>query len=202
MLISAASLLGYPVLSLQLGGPIARTTKAVIDPAQLKIIAFFVEGPKIDSSMCILDLKSVREMSNIGMIIDAADELVGRDDVIKISETIKLNFGLVGLRVETKKGTKLGKVIDFNVDTNTFMVQQIIVRRPSFKAIMDPELTIGRTEVLEVHDHKIVVKEEKQKLQAKSSRSQEAFVPNYVNPFREPRYAPSDNQSPGATDTE
>jgi len=125
------------------------------------------------------------------MVIDDADELVSPDDVVKIKEVLDLNFGLIGLKVETKKGTHLGKIFDYTLDSESFMLQQIIVKRPAIKSFLDPELTIHRREIVEVNDYKVIVKDEEKVIKARAAK--EDFVPNFVNPFRsDPNFAASD----------
>ena len=47
MLINATKLIGFPVLSLHVGGPVAKVTSIIVDPNDLSIIAFKVDGPTI-----------------------------------------------------------------------------------------------------------------------------------------------------------
>ena len=192
MLVNASRLLNYPVLSLHMGGPIAWVDAEVVDPEKLKIVAFYVGGPivKNDPEVGeILESRDVREFSNIGMIVDSEEVFVNQGDVTKLDKILSLNFSLMGLKVETKKGSKLGKIIDFVVDTETFMVHQLIVKRPVMKALLDPELIIPRKEIVEVNDYKIIVKDEEDKIRKKAVK--EEFIPNFVNPFREPDFSAS-----------
>ena len=186
MLVDSSRLIGYPVLSLHAEGPVARVEMELVEPESLKIVAFRVWGPEIrdDPEVGeILDARDIREFSGIGMIVDSIDRFVNPGDVIKIDKVIGLNFSLIGLKVVTKKGTRLGKVIDFVVDTDDWTVRQLIVKRPAMKALIDPELVIPRKEILEIDDYKITVKDEEDKIR-KTLRKEE-FVPNFVNPFRE-----------------
>lgn len=194
-------LISAPVLSVQAGGPIGKITSTIIDPNDLKIIAFRLEGPLVNKQQNLLDARSIREYSNYGFVIDDIDELIGPDDVIKISDILKLNFDLLNLKVETKKGSKLGKVQDFTVTSEDFIVQQIIVKRPAVKALIDPELTISRKEIVEITDYKVIIKDEEKVLKQKAEK--EDFVPNFVNPFREsqPGFAPADTKNPDAQDS-
>ncbi|MBR3177718.1 hypothetical protein IKF27_02875 [Candidatus Saccharibacteria bacterium] len=183
MLVYSAQLLGCPVLSLHVGQPIARIISPIIDPNDLKIIGFEVADGVVGGEVGnILRTESIREFSDIGMIVDSEDVFVSRSDVIKIDEAMSLEFKLVDLKCVTKKGTKLGKIIDYTVDPNTFEIMQIIVQRPALKAFIDPELTISRKEIVEVDDFKVTVKDEEDKIRKRAAK--EDFVPNFVNPFR------------------
>lgn len=182
MLVYNSRLIGTTVLSVQAGGPIGRVSTPIVDPDNLKIIAFTLEGPLVDLRQNILDARSIREYSNYGIVIDDADELVAPPDVVKIEQVINLNFSLLGLKVETKKGSKLGQITDFTVNSDNYLVQQIVVQRPIIKRLIDPELLISRKEIIEVTDYKIIVKDEEKVL--KSRAAKEDFIPNFVNPFR------------------
>lgn len=191
MLINGSNLVNCPILSLHVGGEIARVAEPIIDPNNLKIIAFRVEGKLVDNDTGdILPIESVRKFSRMGMVIDSIDELAHADDIVRVSKILQLNFSLVGLKVVTARKEKLGKVLDYTVDISGWAVQQIIVQRPVLKAFFDPELIISRRKIVEVDDYQVIIKDEHDKVKSKVEKAIPAeFVPNFVNPFREPDYA-------------
>ena len=65
-------------MSLQTGSELARTSRAVIDPRNLSIVAY--------QSPSLLRIADVREIGPLGLIIDSADELIMPSDVLKIKE--------------------------------------------------------------------------------------------------------------------
>ncbi len=194
MLLSYTTLLNHPVLSLHVGGEVARLGLPIIDPSDLKVIAYQVSGPTIGGEVGdILMVRDMRETDKIGAIIDSTDVLVNREDVLKIDKIMRLNFHLIGHKVVTKRGSRLGKVIDFTLNPDTFMIQQLVVKRPIAKAFFDPELLIGRSEVVEIDDYKLIVKDEEAKIREKA---REDFQADFVNPFRQQRLATIDNKEP------
>lgn len=199
MLVYSSKLMGTPVLSLQTGAPIGYVAKAIINPEDLQIIALELNGPIISESN-LLDTSSIREYSTYGIVVDSIDELISPEDVIKISEIMQLNFNLINLKVETKKGSKLGHIIDYTISSDNLLVQQLIVKRPLIKSLVDPELTIPRAEIIEISDYKIIIKDEVKTIKEKSTK--EEFVPNFVNPFRnqEQGFVPADTKTPDAQD--
>lgn len=186
---NGSKLIGSPVMSLHIGGQIARVVNEIVDPSDLKIIALDVDGPQTGDGEHgdILDTRSIREYSSLGLIVDSIDDFVLAEDVVKLQKVIELNFSLIGLAVKTKKGTKLGKVVDYTFDTETASVMQLIVKRPVMKSIIDPELIIGRSEIKEVNDYEIIVKDEEDKIRKKTMKQD--FIPNFVNPFRDGAFA-------------
>ncbi len=202
MLIHASRLIGCPVLSLHVGGQIARVTDLIVDPDNLALIAVRVEGPVVDPAEGdILLMDSVREFSRAGMIIDSNDEFVRDEDIVRVQKVLKLNFDLQGLKVVTKKQSKLGKVADYVLQSSTWEVQQLIVQRPVIKAFIDPELTIDRNRIIEVDDYKVTIKEEREKTKTKiKTTSVEELVPDFVNPFRKPDFAPENQSSSSSSE--
>lgn len=197
MLVDSSRLIGCSVLSIHHTAPVAKVEFDVVEPESLKILAFQVWGPVIKNDPELgefLDVRDVREFSPLGMIVDSADDFVNQGDIVKLDKVLKLNFSLIGLKVVTKKGSRLGKVIDYVVDTNNWQVQQLIVKRPAVKALVDPELVIPRKEILEIDDYKITVKDEEDVI--KKAVSKQAFTPNFVNPFREPDFSTSRYETP------
>lgn len=191
MLINGSRLFQTKILSLHVGGAIAQVSEVIIDPNTLKIIAFRVEGPLIrDGADDILPIASVREFSRLGMIIDSVDELVSEEEIIQIRDVLKLDFNLVGLKVITKKKVKVGTVSDYITHVDTWEVHQLVVQRPLIKAFLDPELIIPRSKIIEVDDYQVVIKDETEKSKHKARTEAPAdFVPNFINPFREPDFA-------------
>lgn len=191
MLINGSRLFQTKILSLHVGGAIAQVSEVIIDPNTLKIIAFRVEGPLIhDGADDILPIASVREFSRLGMIIDSVDELVSEEEIIQIRDVLKLDFNLVGLKVVTKKKVKVGTVSDYITHVGTWEVHQLVVQRPLIKAFLDPELIISRSKIIEVDDYQVVIKDETEKSKHKArAEAPVDFVPNFINPFREPDFA-------------
>lgn len=191
MLINGSRLNGCPILSLHVGGAIAHVSDVIINPDNLKIIGFRVYGSLVRGEVGdILPVDSVREFSRAGMIIDSIDELVNGEEVIRIRDVLNLNFSLPGLKVVSENKTKLGKVTDYIVNSDSWGVYQLIVQRPIMKSLLDPELIIPRSEIVEVNDYQIIVKDEHSKLQQSESAARpNNLVQDFVNPFRKPDFA-------------
>jgi len=192
MILLGSTLTKAPVMGLQTGGKIAQTKSAIIDPATLTIIAYIVESSLLKEGIWVLRIADVRELSDLGFIVDSTDEFIHPEDVLKVNEVYKLNFPLLDMPVIDEKRRKLGKVIDFTLETSTFTIQQLTVRRPLFKSFNDTELLIHRSQIIEINDDTIVVHSE-----AKAPEPElHEVVGSYVNPFRK-----SNSPTPESSDT-
>lgn len=167
-------------MGLQTGTRLAVTKEPIIDPATLKIIAYEVDGPLLTEHPSFLRIADIRELSPIGMIIDSNDEFVGHDDVIEISKLLELGFKLIGVNVIDDTGKKLGKVIDYIIDTDSFFVQQLKVKQKMMKSLTNTELLINRTQIVEISNTTITVKSTRKKI--KQTAKSEGL--SFVNPFK------------------
>ena len=192
MLIEGSKLLNYPILSLHTASKIAEVKALIIDPNFLKIVAFEINAASSKQRL-FLETTSVREFSKMGMIVDSDEEFIEQGDVIKLKEMIELGFTLENMKVLSKKKTMLGRVEDFIVTTDDFRVMQLIIKRPIYKSLIDPELVIDRSEIHEINDTEIIVKSEESTIMKKSGALD--FVPNFVNPFKDGKYIASENNN-------
>lgn len=182
MLRLGSRLIGTPVMGLQTGSSLATIKAPVINPGNLKIIAYEIEGPLLNESPSFLRTADIREMSSIGMIIDSSDEFVGLDDVIAIKKLYELGFKLLGMSVIDEAKHKLGKVDDYSIDLISFFIEQISVKRGVMKSFGDTGLLIHRSQVVEINNRNIIVRQAKSKLVAIKKPNQMS----YLNPFRPP----------------
>lgn len=180
MLLPGSRLTNTPIMGLQTGSPLAKTKTPIIDPANLKIVAYEVDGPLLSERPSFIRIADVRELSDVGMIIDSNDEFIGLDDVIQIKKIIDLDFQLIGMTVIDELKRRLGKVDSYNVDTDSFKIQQLNVRQNAIKSITGTGLLIHRSQIVEINNQNIVVKAAASKLEP----IKQPEKMNYINPFR------------------
>lgn len=180
MLLTGSQLAGTPIMSLQTGTQLGTAETAIINPANLKIVAYEVEGPNLDQRPTLLLIDDVRELSDMGMIINSSEEFVGVDDIIKLKPLYELHFSLINKHVVDERKKKIGKVIDYTVDPESFVVQQLCVKRPLLKSLSEAELLIHRSQIVEINDSQIIIKSAKVKITGSKAKAMD-----YVNPFRQ-----------------
>jgi hypothetical protein cdiviTM7_02774 len=170
-------------MSLQTGSELARTSREVINPKNLSVAAYELEGRLLDQHPSLLRVDDIREIGPLGMIIDSTDEIVGVDDVISLKEIYDIGFTLKDKLVIDEKKHKIGRVIGYTLAAGSFIIQQLRIRRPLLKSFGDTELLIHRSQIVKITDEKIIVKS------ATVSHATEKKIPtprinSYDNPFR------------------
>lgn len=188
MLLAYEELLKKSVMSLQTGAELANVKEVLVDPRNLRVLAYELDGRMLDTHPSFLLIDDIRELAPIGLIVDSSDEFIGLDDVIKLKEVYEFQFRLIDLEVVEQKGTKLGKVLSYNVDVEGFSVQQLIVKRPLLKSLSETQLIIHRSQIVEVTNEKVIVRT----ATAKEETPMTDTIRHYANPFRSSQPAGTD----------
>ncbi|MBH1980366.1 PRC-barrel domain-containing protein [Candidatus Saccharibacteria bacterium] len=179
MLLATNDLLNTPVMSLQTGAEIAVAGSPVIDPSNFHILAYELYGDKLDIEPAFLKVEDIRELSDIGFIVDSSDEVIALDDIVVGKESYLQPIQLEGMRVIDDHHNKIGKVERVIMTTETFEVEQLYIRQPFLKSFSDTELIIHRRQIIDVTKEAIVVRSPTVKEVEKNAK--QAFI----NPFHQ-----------------
>jgi uncharacterized protein YrrD len=184
MLILSKSILNVPIMSLQTGTRLGTSGTPIIDPATLTIMAFFVNGAGgTQQEPHVLMANDVREVGQMGMIIDAIDDLSPLSDLVRLQEIIALHFDVMGLTVIDEEKNKLGKVVDYSLDPTTFTIHKLYLKPPLLKSFQTHTSQISRHQIVEVNNNTIIVRSATVKEQAQNRITSGEFI----NPFRSPQ---------------
>ena len=172
-------------MSLQTGQRLATIGRPIINPHNLQIIAFYVNGPRLDFNPAVLFSEDIRELGSIGVIIDSSDTIMSPDGLVRLQEVLNYHFSLDGLRVIDTKGRKLGVIDSYALDSDDLSVQQIFVRPTLTKRMALAQLTINRKQIVEIDNQKITVDSADSKI---ANVAEKIVNPNEIpfeNPFRQ-----------------
>lgn len=180
MLLPIKRFIDIPIMSLQTGAPLGVTSAAIIDPRLLKIVAFRVSGPRLTSSDTVLHPEDIREFSDIGFIIDGDEKLMSTEGLVRLQQVIEFKFELAGLKVENQKGRVLGKVSNYAVDPESYFIQQLYTQPTFLKSITSTGHAIHRSQIVEINNDRVIVKDATVKVEDTSALP----IKDFVNPFR------------------
>lgn len=181
MLLPIQRLIDIPVMSLQTGAELARVSEPIIDPRSLTIIAFYVEGSLLEVNPAVLHVSDIRELSDIGMIIDDSDKLMGTEGLVRLQEIMDFRFVLLGIKVEDEFGHKLGKVNDYSIEPGMYTVQQIYTEQNIIKSLSSASNVIHRSQIISVTNELIIVRSADVPAEAAAKHT---IAHAFVNPFR------------------
>ncbi len=168
MLQLSSSLLNRPVLSLRTGGTVATTVAPLINPNNLKIEGFYCQDSRSKQHLVLL-YQDIRDIIPQGFVVNDHDVLAEPSELVRLQETIKLNFDLTGKAVYTVSREKIGKVTDYATEVTTMYVQKIYVSQPLLKSLSGGSLGIERTQIVEITPSRIIVNDPLQATPARAA---------------------------------
>lgn len=155
-----------PVLSLRTGSSIGYIYAPIISPHNLKIEGWYASAHGEKGTM-VLPVSELRDIIAKGLVVNDHDAITPIDDIIRLKEVIESEFDPIGMPVETESGQKLGKVKDYAVDNMSFYIKKLYVSQSLLRSLTSftrPQLIIDRSQVIDVTNEKIVVREATEKV--------------------------------------
>jgi sporulation protein YlmC with PRC-barrel domain len=188
MLLTIENMLDRAVMSLQTGQPLAKLDSAIVNPKNLKIVAFYVSGPLVDHAPAVLFSDDIREFGDMGAIVDSSDNIMSPEGMVRLNEVIDYGFQLPGIAVVDTNGRKMGKVENYTLNPENFEIQQLYIKPNLMKSLSISHLTVARSQITEVSSDKIIVKVPtvRDKVAEKVTEVTENTIP-FDNPFRKPK---------------
>ena len=158
MLQLSSTLFNQSVLSLRTGGVVAVATEPIINPNNLKVEGFYCDD-RFDKKQLILLTQDIRDRVERGFVVNDHEVLVEPEELIRLEKILKMQFVLIGKPVVTVNKQRLGKINDYAVDDVAMYVQKIYVGQSLLKSFTGGNLSIDRSQIVEITDRKIVVQE-------------------------------------------
>ena len=149
-------MLNQPVMSLRTGSQIALAVEPVINPHNLKVMGWWCKGTS--GKLLVLLAEDIRELMPGGLAVNDEEALSAPEDLVRHKEILDIHFELMDKPVRTKR-QKIGKVTDYSYNEGMF-VQKLYVSKPLHKVFTTEDTAIiDRTQILEVTDHYILVRD-------------------------------------------
>ncbi len=162
-----STLENIPVLSLRTGGVIATTNKIILNPDNLKIEGWHTSD-RFSKTNLILVASDVREIIEKGIAVNDHEVLTPQEDLVRLKPVLEIGFELNGKTVETEAGKKIGKVVDFAIETKGLMVSKLYVGQSLIKNFAGGVLSIDRSHIVEITSKRIIIDEPAEKAKVQS----------------------------------
>lgn len=155
MLIELSKFEGMAVGALDEGMLIGRVRYALVDPDEIKVVGFAVKEKGLFAKLSVVSILDVVDIEKGAMVINSKENLVDKDEIVRIGKILKYKFKLLGLPARTKSGQMLGRLTDVVVDSDTgdinrfytqFLLQHRVFERPQIEKITWQEIIIDNEE--------------------------------------------------------
>lgn len=158
MLRLSPTISNLPVMSLRTGSKVATALEPIINPANLKIEGWYCQDTFSKGTLILLS-QDVRDFVPQGIAINDHADLVEPDELVRLKDVLELEFKVLGKSVVSNHKRRIGKVGDYALDTDTMKIQKLYVARPMYRSLTDGHLSIDRSQIVEIDNKKIVVRE-------------------------------------------
>lgn len=158
MLQLSSTLFNQSVLSLRTGGVVATAVEPIINPNNLKIEGFYCDD-RFEKKQLILLTQDIRDRVERGFVVNDHEVLAEPEELIRLEKVLKLKFSLIGKQVVTVNKQRIGKINDYAVDDVAMYVQKIYVGQSLIKSFTGGNLSVDRSQIVEITDRKIVIQE-------------------------------------------
>lgn len=158
MLKLSQTILNLPVMSLRTGGRVATATEPIINPNNLKIEGWYCTDVFSHQTLVLL-AQDVRDFVPQGIAINDHADLADPEELVRLRDIMELEFKLIGKSVVSNHRRRLGKVADYALDSLSMKIQKLYVNRPVYRSLTDGQLSIDRSQIIEITDKKVVVRE-------------------------------------------
>lgn len=160
------AIIGKKVFSVHDGVAVAEVVGWLINKDNFKVELIVVAVPEMKAHKYILPA-AIRVSTDRQIIINSQDDIAEADELVRQREMIASKYRLVGSKVETQSGKKLGRVMDFNFDYNTFYIAKIHVVSRFPQRITRESFAINRSAVVEVQGNTVIVKDARVRAKAR-----------------------------------
>lgn len=150
-------------MSLRTGGRVATAINPLINPHNLKVEGWYCEDV-FNKEILILLVKDIRDFIPQGIAIDDYDVLSDPKELVRLQEVVELDFEVIGKPVVTNQKRRMGKVSDYALDMNSMLIQKLYVSRPVYKSVTEGQLSIDRTQIIEITNRRVVVRDVEEKV--------------------------------------
>ncbi len=156
MLILKSALNNRHIISIQDNRPIGIVKDIICNPNNLKIEGFYCTNTGQKSIKVLLN-QDIREVSIQGFIVNDYNALTDPSELIRLRKILEIDYDLIKKTVETIGKQKIGKVVDYAIDSNNMYVSKLYVSQSILKNLKGSVISIDRNQILEVNDYKIII---------------------------------------------
>ena len=155
MLRLVSSVLGLPVMLHHTAQKIGDVGTFVVDPAKGKIEAYEMQGRRKQRYLSTVD---VLDYYDDAITARDADALQEATDLVRLTGLLEERTDLLGLRVVSQRGRRLGKVKDALFDTQTHFIAKLYVKPGLTSRLLTSELVIAREQIVAVTPKQVTVR--------------------------------------------
>lgn len=150
-----SEILKLPVVSSQDGKSLGHVDDFVLDPAKGVIVAYQV---RIGRNRTYLSTVDITKYYDNAILVPSPDVLQRSNELIRLKSLLKSPLKLIGSKVVTEEGKRLGNVRDCQIHSTGHFIAKIHVKPSLLASMMSEERIISRENIVKVMPGTVVVR--------------------------------------------
>lgn len=156
MLLEIKKIMSLSVGALDVSAKVGDVEKIIVDPKEIKVIGFLIKIGTIFPKFKVVSFQDVIELDDSGIVIGSNEDLLEREEIVRIKDLLKYKFTILGLRVKEENGQKIGFIEDGLIDSQTGDLLRIYTR----DLLNIRKLVFERSRIIKMDLKEVVVKTE------------------------------------------
>jgi len=172
--------LGAPIRDRFTRGLVGQVSGFVINPANGEIVAFFAHR----NHKLLLPTTDILRVATGVVWIENTEAFAAVDEIVRIHDIIKINIPIFGSKVFTVSRQYLGEVVNFQFETNGWVLTKLDVAKKILTISTERKL-INSSQIVRIKPTEITVRDAVVRVRAKKANN--AIAPDLANAaFAEP----------------
>lgn len=152
-------LIGSNVLLFQEKAQVGPAADVIIDPENGAFLGISVLDP-VEKKKKVIPASEIKGVGDKFILARDFKSLTEIEDVIRVKKTLDEKIEILGSKVETESGQKLGKVENATIDLKLLCLEKIYVNPPLSISFLSKQLIIPSSKIIEIQKKKIIVTDE------------------------------------------
>lgn len=164
-------LIGSEVLLSQERAQVGPVSDVIIDPLDGAFLGISV----LDSVEKVKKVIPAIEIKGIGsgfVLVRDFKSLTEIEDVVRIKKALETQIKILGSKVETESGQKIGKVENATINLKMLALEKLYVNPPLSISFLAKQLIIPSAKIVEIQKKKIIISDEFAKAKKKAAQAQ------------------------------
>lgn len=166
-------IIGSTVLLFQERAQIGPAADVIVDPVDGAFLGISVLD-SVEKRKKVVPASEIKGFGPGFILIRDFKSLTEIEDVVRIKKVIEEDIKIIGSRVETESGQKLGKVENATIDLKLLALERLYVNPPLSISFLSTQLIIPSAKIIEIQKKRIIISDEFAKAKKKIAAAQTA----------------------------
>lgn len=157
MLFEAKSLSNLPVVSLESGQTLGFISNIIIDPDSGKVLGLLSSSNFFWKDKKAVAVSDIHEFTPEMVLVRDDKSQLELEELVRIKKVVEQKIFILGSKVITESGKKLGKSTDFVINANLGILAKIYIENLWGQGYISGTLVISANKIISIEHKRIIV---------------------------------------------